>query len=53
MWLAKLIADRYVVGPMLKFLKNIKMRSRDVRVKKKDKWEQRRDQKKEDQLEGQ
>lgn len=27
-WLAELLADRYVVGPVLKFLKDIKVRNR-------------------------
>ncbi len=49
-WLAKLLADRYAVGPVLEFLKNTEVGSRDGGAERENEWEQRRDQDGEDQL---
>lgn len=43
-WLAELLADRYAVGPFLKFLKNTKVEGRDGGADREREWEQRRDQ---------
>ena len=49
-WLAELLADRHAVGPLLEFLKNTEVGSREGAVEKEMEWEQRRDQEGEDQL---
>ena len=46
------IADRYAVGPVLEFLKNTEVGSRDGGAVGENEWEQRRDQEGEDQLGG-
>lgn len=51
-WLAGLLADRHAVGPVLEFLKNTEVGSRDGGAEGENEWEQRRDQKGEDQLGG-
>lgn len=49
--MAELLVDRYIIGPLLKFLKNTEVEIRDDVVEREIEWEQRRDQAGEDQLE--
>ncbi len=49
-WLAQLLADRHVVGSLLEFLENTKIRSRRGVAEREAEWQQRRDQETEDQL---
>lgn len=48
--MAELLANRHAVGPLLEFLKNTEVGSREGAVEKEMEWEQRRDQEGEDQL---
>lgn len=41
-WLAKLLANTYMVKPLVVFLKNIKVRSREETVKKMVEWGQKK-----------
>ncbi len=50
-WLAELLADRHAVGPVLEFLRNNEVGSRDGGAEREKEWEQRRDQDGENQLE--
>jgi len=49
-WLAEILADRHAVGPLLEFLKNTEVGSREGGGEKETEWERRRDQEGEDQL---
>lgn len=49
-WLAEILADKHAVGPLLEFLKNTEVGSREGRGEKETEWERRRDQEGEDQL---
>ena len=49
-WLAELLADKHAVGPLLEFLNNTEVRSREGAAEKETEWERRRDQEEEDQL---
>ncbi len=49
-WLAELLADRHAVGPLLEFLKNTQVESREDAAEKEEEWERRRDRDGEDQL---
>ena len=48
--LAELLADKHAIGPLLEFLKNTKVRSREGMVEKELEWEQRKDWEGEDEL---
>lgn len=48
-WLAELLAERYALGPLLEFLKNTEVGSREGAKEKEMEWEQRRDQEGEEQ----
>ncbi len=48
-WLAELLADKHVVGPLLEFLKDIEVGCREGRAERAAEWRQRRDQDGEDQ----
>lgn len=37
-WLAELLVDRHTVGPLLEFLKNMEIKSREKVTKKEAKW---------------
>ncbi len=50
-WLAQLLANRYALGLLLEFLENTEVGSRGEAVERKAKWQQKRDQEGEDQLE--
>lgn len=49
-WLAELLANKYAVGPLLEFLKETEVGSREGAFEKAGKWARRRDQDGEDQL---
>ena len=49
-WLAELLADRHAVGPLLEFLKNTEVGSREGAAEKEEEWERRRDREGEDML---
>lgn len=42
--------NKYIIKPLLEFLKNIQIESKKSTVEKEEKWEQKRDWKGEDQL---
>ena len=49
-WLAQLLADKHAVGPLLEFLKNTEVGSREKATEREAERQQRRDQEGEDQL---
>ena len=49
-WLAELLANKYAVGPLLEFLKNTELKSREGAVEREVESRQRRDRDGEDQL---
>ncbi len=49
-WLAQLLADKHMVGLLLEFLENTEVKSRGRVAEREAEWQQRRDQKGENQL---
>ena len=49
-WLAELLANKYALGPLLKFLKDSEVGCREGAAEKAEEWRQRRDQDGEGQL---